>query len=155
MKRLLFILIVLSFASGKIGAQSFTANDLVALTSLSSKNIDQYMGLQPPPLYNPHMFRPHLDSKTKMRYSSQFSASPPILHFTGLVAGTENIQILSIINRSAKSQRLLIVPPSSGNFSIEYEKRGLLAPGMAQKVTVKFNPTEFKYYYDAAYLLFQ
>lgn len=43
MKPLLIILIVQNFAISKNYCQSFTANDLVALSSLSSKSIDQYM----------------------------------------------------------------------------------------------------------------
>jgi len=43
MKRLLYILIVLSLAAGRADGQSFTVNDLVTLSSLSSKNVDHFM----------------------------------------------------------------------------------------------------------------
>jgi hypothetical protein len=93
--------------------------------------------------------RPLLDDNTKTMYSSIFSASPGIVHFSGLIAGQESVQVLSIINRSSSSQRLIIIPPSTEYFSIQYEKRGLLAAGMSQKVIIKFYPTEYRYYYDA------
>jgi hypothetical protein len=101
------------------------------------------------PVNKVYLHRQFLEDNTRVMYSSIFSASPGIIHFSGLTAGTESTQVLSIINRSSSSQRLIILPPSTEYFSIDYEKRGLLAAGMAQKIVVKFRPTEFKYYYDA------
>ncbi|MEO6219256.1 MAG: hypothetical protein ABIO81_02430 [Ginsengibacter sp.] len=43
MKKLLLILILQNFATGKIQSQSFNVEDLVTLTSLPSKNIDRFM----------------------------------------------------------------------------------------------------------------
>ena len=43
MKRLLLILILQSFAAGRAHSQSFTVDDLLTLSSLSSKNIDRFM----------------------------------------------------------------------------------------------------------------
>ena len=43
MKRILFILILQNFATGKVHSQSFTVDDLVTLASLQSKNIDHFM----------------------------------------------------------------------------------------------------------------
>ncbi len=43
MKRLLYILIVLSLATGRAESQSFTIDDLVTLSSLSSKSIDHFI----------------------------------------------------------------------------------------------------------------
>lgn len=55
---------------------------------------------------------------------------------------------VSVINSTSRSQRFQIVPPSTAVFSILYEKSGSLAPGMSQKITVCFNPSEYKYYFD-------
>ncbi len=113
------------------------------------REIDMYLDEDTGGKFEPHLERPRLDNRTKTHYSCHFSASPPVLHFAGLVAGQVQTLTLNIINRSATSQRLLIVPPSTGFFKIAYEKRGLLAPGMPQKIIVTFQPEEFKYYYDA------
>ncbi|MEP6597521.1 MAG: hypothetical protein ABJA71_16320 [Ginsengibacter sp.] len=43
MKRILLILILQNFATGKIHSQSFNVKDLLALASLPSKNIDNFM----------------------------------------------------------------------------------------------------------------
>ena len=43
MKRILLILILQNFATGKAHSQSFTVDDLVTLASLPSKNIDRFM----------------------------------------------------------------------------------------------------------------
>ena len=113
------------------------------------REIEMYLIDEPDAKFEPHMQRPKLDNNTKTHYSSHFSSSPPVVHFSGLIAGQMQTQVISIINRSATSQRLLIVPPNTSFFNIEYEKRGLLAPGMAQKIKLTFLPEEFKYYYDA------
>ena len=43
MKRILLILILQNFATGKIHSQSFTVDDLITLASLQSKNINHFM----------------------------------------------------------------------------------------------------------------
>src|SRR5271169_1583881 len=43
MKRSLLILILLCFAAGRAISQAFTVDDLIDLSSLSSKNVDHFM----------------------------------------------------------------------------------------------------------------
>jgi len=80
--------------------------------------------------------------------SEYFTASPSIVHFDGLVVGKLHEQVVSIINTSKVSQRLSIFPTSDPHFKLEYDKSGSLAPGMSQKITIKFRPEEYKYYHD-------
>lgn len=104
---------------------------------------------EPVEVNNVKLVKPLLDADVAVGWSSNFSASPTIIHFGGLNAGVEHAQILSIINRNSKSQRFLIIPPSTSVYRLEYEKLGHIAPGMSQKVTVYFKPAEYKYYYDS------
>lgn len=81
-------------------------------------------------------------------HSSLFSITPSIVHFGGLKVGELHEQVISIVNISPVSQRLSIYPASSGDFFADYEKQGSLAPGMSQKIVIRFRPKEYKYYHD-------
>jgi hypothetical protein len=80
--------------------------------------------------------------------SAFFTATPAIVHFGGLVVGKTSSQTISVVNTSPTAQRLYVYPPSDEAFKAEYLKSGSLAPGMEQKITIKFTPTEYKYYHD-------
>jgi len=43
---------------------------------------------------------------------------------------------------------MLIVQPTTPYFKLRYEKAGVVAPGMAQKICIDFFPDECRYYYD-------
>ena len=47
-----------------------------------------------------------------------FSMSPSIIHYGGFTLGNEQRQSLSIVNCSAKSARMLILPPESPYFRV-------------------------------------
>lgn len=53
-----------------------------------------------------------------------------------------------ILNTSKGMQHIDIFPPTTPFFKLEYEKKGILAPGMAEVIDIKFVPTTWKYYYD-------
>jgi hypothetical protein len=57
-------------------------------------------------------------------------------------------QTFRILNISATRQRVLIHQPESGFFSCAYEKKGLIAPGMFEEVTVQFVAREYITYKD-------
>jgi len=80
--------------------------------------------------------------------SDLFSLTPAIVHFGGLVVGELHEQVVSVVNVSQTSQRLSIYPATSGDFFADYEKRGSLAPGMSQKIVIRFRPKEYRYYHD-------
>lgn len=80
--------------------------------------------------------------------SELFSVTPAIVHFGGLKVGEQHEEVLSIVNVSKTSQRLSIYPATSGDFFAEYVKQGSLAPGMSQRVVIRFHPQEYKYYHD-------
>jgi len=74
---------------------------------------------------------------------------PRILHFGGFEVHKEHVHILRIINISASSQRVSVIAPSTPYFRIDFDKKGLLAPGMSEEITVTFTPHEWRYYHDA------
>ena len=54
---------------------------------------------------------------------------------------------VNIINISKQKVRMNILPLNSTVFKIYYKLVGSLAPGMSQKVRVKFTPSEYRYFY--------
>ncbi|CAM9283787.1 unnamed protein product [Heterosigma akashiwo] len=75
-------------------------------------------------------------------------ASPAILHFDGYTLKECHTQTVSVVNISNESRRVHILPPTTPNFKIRMNKRGTLAPGMAEHLKVDFYPSEYKYHYD-------
>jgi len=73
---------------------------------------------------------------------------PQTLHFGGFQVHQEHTHTLRILNISARSLRVAIIGPSTPFFRIGYDKKGLLAPGMSEEITVTFTPHEWRYYYD-------
>lgn len=73
---------------------------------------------------------------------------PFIVKFSGFEAGKVNIAKTRIINCSSKSQRVHILPPSTPFFSIKFDKKGQLAPGMSEDIFIHFTPNDYKYYFD-------
>mmetsp|Transcript_72733 Transcript_72733/g.113810 ORF Transcript_72733/g.113810 Transcript_72733/m.113810 type:complete len:859 (-) Transcript_72733:74-2650(-) len=73
---------------------------------------------------------------------------PHILHFGGFQIHKEHSQVLRVLNISLTSMRVVIIAPSTQYFQISYDKKGLLAPGMSEDITVTFTPHEWRYYYD-------
>eukprot|EP00200_Dunaliella_tertiolecta_P013188 CAMPEP_0202393904 /NCGR_PEP_ID=MMETSP1127-20130417/93151_1 /ASSEMBLY_ACC=CAM_ASM_000462 /TAXON_ID=3047 /ORGANISM="Dunaliella tertiolecta, Strain CCMP1320" /LENGTH=500 /DNA_ID=CAMNT_0048996499 /DNA_START=1421 /DNA_END=2920 /DNA_ORIENTATION=- len=78
------------------------------------------------------------------------AAEPGVIHFGGFELGKCYSTTLHIRNISASSTRLHIIPPSTVYFKAECnDKKGMLAPGMAEVITVEFSPTEYRYYHDS------
>jgi hypothetical protein len=73
---------------------------------------------------------------------------PHVLHFGGFQIHKEHSQVLRILNISVSSMRLAVIAPSTPYFQITFDKKGLLAPGMSEDITVTFTPHEWRYYYD-------
>lgn len=80
--------------------------------------------------------------------SKFFTATPAVVHFGGLIVGKTHEHVVNIVNTSSNAQRMYVYNPSDPAFKSEYVKQGSLAPGMSQKITIKFRPTEYKYYHD-------
>jgi len=80
--------------------------------------------------------------------SKFFTATPAVVHFGGLIVGKTHEHVVNIVNTSSNAQRMYVYNPSDPAFKTEYVKQGSLAPGMSQKITIKFCPTEYKYYHD-------
>jgi len=73
---------------------------------------------------------------------------PHVLHFGGFQIHKEHSQVLRILNISSASMRLTVIGPSTPYFQMKFDKKGLLAPGMSEDITVSFTPHEWRYYYD-------
>lgn len=73
---------------------------------------------------------------------------PHILHFGGFQIHKEHTQLLRVVNTSTSSLRVSIIGPTTQWFKIDFDKKGLLAPGMSEDITVKFEPHEWRYYHD-------
>lgn len=77
-----------------------------------------------------------------------FEARPTVMHFGGFEVGAIHTQYLKILNISRSSKRLYILNPTTREFKVRVEKRGSLAPGVAEILAIDFEPTECRYYYD-------
>lgn len=73
---------------------------------------------------------------------------PHTLHFGGFQIHKEHSQVLRVLNISTTSMRLTIMGPSTPWFQMSFDKKGLLAPGMSEDITISFTPHEWRYYYD-------
>eukprot|EP00449_Zooxanthella_nutricula_P039625 CAMPEP_0198597400 /NCGR_PEP_ID=MMETSP1462-20131121/144375_1 /TAXON_ID=1333877 /ORGANISM="Brandtodinium nutriculum, Strain RCC3387" /LENGTH=500 /DNA_ID=CAMNT_0044329061 /DNA_START=36 /DNA_END=1534 /DNA_ORIENTATION=+ len=73
---------------------------------------------------------------------------PHTLHFGGFQIHKEHSHVLRILNTSPASLRVSVIGPATKEFRMSFDKKGLLAPGMSEDVTITFTPHEWKYYYD-------
>jgi hypothetical protein len=77
-----------------------------------------------------------------------FEARPAVMHFGGFQTGQIHTQYLKILNISKSAKRLHIINPTTKEFTVRVEKRGVLAPGMAETIAIDFQPTDWRYHYD-------
>lgn len=56
--------------------------------------------------------------------------------------------MVHIVNISDERRRLHIINPCTSQFRLKYDKKGVVAPGMSQVVTIYFQPSEYRYHYD-------
>lgn len=81
----------------------------------------------------------------KLGKAHSFEAQPAVMHFGGYTLNKVHQHKLRIVNRSDRSQRVNIIVPTTPYFKAVYDKKGLIAPGMAEEVTIEFMPTEWRY----------
>jgi hypothetical protein len=84
----------------------------------------------------------------KIGQNSIMEASPAVVHFGGYSIHKRHQQLLRVINISSVSQRIDVLNPMTPYFRIRYNKKGLIAPGMSEDITIEFEPNEWRYYYD-------
>jgi hypothetical protein len=68
-----------------------------------------------------------------------------VVKFSGFELGKLNITKVKIINTASKPQRVHILPPTTPYFSIKFDKKGQLVPGMSEDVYIHFTPSDHKY----------
>ncbi|CAM9797515.1 unnamed protein product, partial [Phaeothamnion confervicola] len=108
-----------------------------------------------PPLLGPPDTSWHIRNPLAQREYSQigcnafFEARPAIVHFGGFTTGETCTVRVEIVNVSATSQRLHLLPPATPAFRIRCRKRGAVAPGSSETVFVDFFPQDYRYHYDS------
>jgi len=93
---------------------------------------------------------PILEKETfeKLHRNEVIETRPHILHFGGFQVHKEHTQLLRIVNISPSSLRVSIIGPATQWFKINFDKKGLLAPGMSEDIAVTFEPHEWRYHTD-------
>jgi len=77
--------------------------------------------------------------------SNDFILVDPVsVQFKGFETMKLNIQKFKVMNNSTKTQRVHILPPMTPYFKIFYKRKGGLAPGMAEDITIHFYPNEYR-----------
>jgi hypothetical protein len=92
------------------------------------------------------------DVYVKVGRNDVFAPEPSVIHFRGFTPGQVHSASIRVVNVTDVSQRLDILQPDTPHFKLRLNpkgKRGLVAPGMAEVVTVEFRPVAYDYYHDA------
>lgn len=86
---------------------------------------------------------------SKVGVTRILQADPAVLHFGGYTVGQVLRQTLRVRNVKASGTRIHILPPSTPFFKATCDaKKGLLAAGMSDEITIEFFPQQYRYYYD-------
>jgi len=87
---------------------------------------------------------------TKVGRNTKFEVEPAIIHFDGFMPNINCIRLVKIRNISISPARMHIVLPDEEEFTVELEggeKRGQLAPGIAETVRLIFRSDQLVYHY--------
>lgn len=85
---------------------------------------------------------------TKLKRSKYFEARPDTVHFSGFVLGHRHQKVVKIVNVSHLTKRIHVLPCQSPYFTVHFDKKGKIAPGMSEELLIEFTPHEWRYYYD-------
>ena len=69
---------------------------------------------------------------------------PRTVHFGGFRVGQAHEMKLRVVNTAREPRRLIVSPPTTEFFSIRHVPKGPLAAGMAESITVVFEPHEYQ-----------
>lgn len=130
---------VLETAGGASGStqQPYKAGTLLVPSTLAAETTEQI----------PHRLL-HKYPFEKLRRNDKVSVQPGILHFGGFRIHKRHVQKFTVRNVSSAALRLMVLSPSSKEFKIQFDKKGLLAPGSAEEIEVYFYPKEWRYHHD-------
>lgn len=85
--------------------------------------------------------------------SESFASDPSHVIFQHCKPGQLQSATVQLINRTGQAQRMHVLPASNPAFRfVLSEKRGAVAPGLAQAVQVDFRPYEAKPYVTSLYV---
>ena len=85
---------------------------------------------------------------SKLKRAKFFEARPDTVHFSGFVLGHRHQKVVQIVNVSHLTKRLHVMPCQTPYFTVHFDKKGKIAPGMAEELLIEFNPDEWRYYHD-------
>lgn len=99
----------------------------------------------------PRAKHPLLDEQSfeQLHRNGVIETKPHTMHFGGFQIHQDHSNLLRVINTSSSSLRIIVIGPSTPYFRIRFDKKGCLAPGMAEEILVTFTPHEWRYYYDS------
>ena len=84
----------------------------------------------------------------KLKRTKYFEARPDTVHFSGFVLGHRHQKVVKIVNVSHLTKRVHVMPCQTPYFTVHFDKKGKIAPGMSEELVVEFVPHEWRYYYD-------
>jgi hypothetical protein len=84
----------------------------------------------------------------KLKRTKYFEARPDTVHFSGFVLGHRHQKVVKIVNVSHLTKRIHVMPCQTPYFTVHFDKKGKIAPGMSEELVVEFVPHEWRYYYD-------
>ncbi len=85
---------------------------------------------------------------TKLERNKFFQAQPSVVYFGGFVLDHMHEQVIQLVNISNETKRIHILQCETPYFRVLLKKKGKIAPGMSETLTVQFAPNEWRYYYD-------
>ena len=88
----------------------------------------------------------HADDFEKTTGNAFISIDPPEIKYAGYELDKSYTATVRIINRAPIPQRMTIIPPESSAFAIKTNKKGSIAAGMSETITVLFRSNEFTYF---------
>jgi len=71
-------------------------------------------------------------------------AEPRMVHFGGFRVGQAHEMKLRVVNTAPEPRRLVVTAPTTEFFSIRHAPQGPLASGMAESITVVFQPAAYQ-----------
>jgi len=128
------------------GAMEFSLNGTVVTDGVRELLVpDELHGPVDEPAKNP---LEEYQVFSKLKRSKHFEARPDTVHFSGFVLGHRHQKVVKIVNVSHLTRRVHVMPCQTQYFSVHFDKKGKIAPGMAEELVVEFTPHEWRYYYD-------
>ena len=80
----------------------------------------------------------------KIGDNASLAPQPSVVHFGGYEVFRVHRQKITVVNKSTVSRRLHIIHPTTPFFRLKCDRKGILAPGMAEEISIEFEPNEWR-----------